>query len=287
MNLSSKDTIKRLAKEYRIEPSALKGQNFLVDKDVLNKIIKAAKINSKDNILEIGPGFGILTKELLKKSNNLIAVEMDKKIVKYLNNNYKDNKKIKIINENILKMDNSEVLGLFGETQEYRIISNIPYQITGKIIKKFVSDTNKNQQTQQKPTNMITLVQKEVAERVCASSGKMNLLAISVQLYAKPKVLFNVSHVSFWPEPKVDSSLLEIADIREKPRYRIENIDKFWRIVRIGFSSPRKQLHNNLANGLNRESNEIKEILIDLGISENARAQELSMDDWVRVIEKI
>jgi len=163
MDLTNKNTIKALAKEYRIEPSVLLGQNFLVDKDVLDKIVISSKIKLKDNILEIGPGFGILTNELLKKSKNIIAVEMDKKIIKHLNNNYKDNKKIKIINENILKMDNSEISGLFGEAQEYRIISNIPYQITGKIIKKFVSDTNKNQQIQQKPANITKLVQKEVA----------------------------------------------------------------------------------------------------------------------------
>ena len=131
------------------------------------------------------------------------------------------------------------------------------------------------------------LVQKEVAERICAKKGKMNLLAISVQLYAKPRILFNVSSDSFWPKPKVDSSLLKIADIKEKPRYRITNIQEFWRVVRIGFSSPRKQLHNNIANGLHRDSNEIKDILISIGIPQNARAQELLIEDWIKIIEMI
>jgi 16S rRNA (adenine1518-N6/adenine1519-N6)-dimethyltransferase len=291
MDLSNENTIKELAKEYRIEPSALKGQNFLVDKKVLNKIVDSAKINSKDNILEIGPGFGILTKQLIKKSKKLIAVEMDEKIVKYLNDTYKDNKKIDIIRENILKVSNSEISKLFNSKDGYRIVSNIPYQITGKLIKKFVSDTNEDKNDtniiSKKPSNIVILVQKEVAERICAKKGKMNLLAISVQLYAKPRILFNVSSDSFWPKPKVDSSLLKIADIKEKPRYRITNIQEFWRVVRIGFSSPRKQLHNNIANGLHRDSNEIKDILISIGIPQNARAQELLIEDWIKIIEMI
>ncbi len=329
MDLTNIQIIKTLSKKFNISPSPLSGQNFLIDKNILNQIVDRSDIKKNENILEIGPGFGVLTQELLKKSNNILSVERDNHLAKHLKAQFKDNDSIEILQKDILKLENSEISSYFiknsttiSDTKNYknrieykgqdsaefishskilnarihlsdklgmselsdsnyRIIANIPYQITGKILRKFVSDKAS------KPKKMHILLQKEVAQRVCASRGKMNLLGISVQLYSKPDILFNVSKSSFWPQPKVDSSFLQINNISEEPIYDISNEKKFWQVVRIGFSSPRKQLHNTLSAGLGIESQDVSNILREIGLNQKIRAQELGIDDWIKLAIRI
>ena len=268
-------TIKDLARKLQIRPSSILGQNFLVDEDVLKKIIKTADIKKGDKILEIGPGLGILTRALLQAGASVLAIERDKKLVKYLQDHFSDYPDLRILEKDILKISNKEIFNLLGG--KFRVVSNIPYQITGKIIKKFVSSELP------KPESAILLVQKEVAQRVCAQKGKMSMLALSVQAYAKPEISIDVPKTAFWPVPKVDSSLLRINGIKE----RIEpNIDekRFWQIARIGFSSPRKQLKNNLSCGLRIDQAEVSRALSECRISDMARAQELGVEDWISFV---
>jgi len=275
MDLISIDTIKELIKKYNLSPSQASGQNFLVDKKVLKIILTAARIKKADNVLEIGPGLGVLTRELAAKSVNIVAVESDPKLVKYLKKEFLSEKNVKIVEQDILKVDNAELF----KSKPYRIVSNIPYQITGKIIRKFVSAELP------KPTDMVLMVQKEVAERICAQPGKMSLLAISVQLYARPKIVAHVSKESFWPVPEVESSVLAIEKISPEPLYNVLDLEKFWRVARIGFSSPRKQLHNNIAAGFGIEGNIAKEALRGADLGEHVRAQELSVGQWASLAE--
>jgi len=269
MGLADVQTIKDLAKKYRLHPSALLGQHFLVDEKILKKMVELANIKPSDTVVEIGPGFGTLTAELIKRAKKVIAVEKDKTLGRYLEERFKSSFNFTLEHGDILKFKPPE--------KPYRIIANIPYQITGKIIRKFVDEET------HKPADMLIMVQKEVGDRVCAQPGKMNLLAIWTQLYGQPAVVLPVARQSFWPVPKVDSALLSIAGLQAAPLYPIRDFLKFWRILRVGFSSPRKQLHNNLAAGLHLTSAASGAAILSAGLSANVRAQELSIEDWLKV----
>lgn len=286
MNLADATTIKQLAQKYGIKPSALLGQNFLADENILARIISSASLKAEENVLEIGPGFGILTAKLLSAGVRVLAVENDKRLAGYLTQHFGQNPNFKLITDDILKIDNQVIQECFHDWSgnpkaSYRIVSNLPYQITGKILKKFVSDTII------KPANMTILLQKEVAERICSDPGKLNLAAISVQLYSKPQIQFFVAKTAFWPVPKVDSALIKIDEISEKPLYPILDIKTFWQIVRVGFASPRKQLHNNLAAGLKLDAVIINRALEQTGLNPKARAQEVSIDQWIKIADSL
>ena len=275
MALAKHETIQKLARSVGLKVSPRRGQNFLIDYDVLEDIVSAAHLRREDRIVEIGPGFGILTERLAQGSSHVLAIELDTTLYTYLSDRFGQNENITIVNRDVMSISNEEIATMCGPDEAYRVIANIPYQITGKIVKKFVSDTGP------KPKDMLMLVQKEVAERICAQPGKLSLLGISVQLYAKPEIVRKVQRTAFWPEPRVDSTLLYIGNIQEKSTYPIQDMEGFWRLLRIGFSSPRKKLSHNLASGIDIQQRDAEELLKDLGLSEKVRAQELSIDDWV------
>ncbi|MCX6760203.1 MAG: 16S rRNA (adenine(1518)-N(6)/adenine(1519)-N(6))-dimethyltransferase RsmA, partial [Candidatus Nealsonbacteria bacterium] len=227
--------IQNIRKDLRnIKPNKRLGQNFLIDKAALNKIISAADLSENDVVLEIGPGTGMLTRELLKITKKVIAVEKDKKMAEVLKNNFKDCKNLEIINKDILKIDDLNI-------KEYKLVANIPYYITSPIIRKFLEYSNP-------PKLMVLTIQKEVAQRICSRPPDMSLLAISVQFYAKPKIISYISKNSFWPKPKVDSAILKIQDIKNKnPEI---DVASFFNILRAGFKQPRKQLQNNISSEL-------------------------------------
>ncbi len=259
-------------------PSTQNGQNFLVDEMVLQTIITAAAIKPGENILEIGPGLGVLTAKLLLSGARVMAVEKDRQIFSYLKKRFKGKTNLTLVNDDILKFETS--LG-FKPQAGYRIVANIPYSITAKIIKKFTSDEAN------KPKSLLIMVQKEVAQRVCARPGKLNLLAICAQLYGQVSIITVVPARSFYPAPKVDSCLLLIDKIKANPLYPIHDLAQFWRVLRVGFSSPRKQLHNNIASGLKIGSSAIKDLFKRAGIREKARAQELSIEQWIKLTEQL
>lgn len=265
----------KLARSLHIRPSHSLGQNFLIDDSVLFDILDVADIQDTDAVLEIGPGLGVLTKELSEIAKTVVSVELDKKCVQYLTSLFAAKKSVHIKQQDILSYSNESITAELGN--RYRVIANIPYQITGKILRKFISDES------HKPENMVLLVQKEVAERICAQPGKLSLLAISVQLYSLPSLIRIVPKEAFWPAPEVTSAILSIKDISEKPRFSIKNIDFFWRVVKIGFSSPRKQLRNNLVAGFSCNQDVILRLFDALSVKHNARAQELSIHEWVEL----
>jgi len=281
MALAKHETIQKLARSVGLKVSPRRGQNFLIDYDVLEDIVSAAHLRREDRIVEIGPGFGILTERLAQGSSHVLAIELDTTLYTYLSDRFGQNENITIVNRDVMSISNEEIATMCGPDEAYRVIANIPYQITGKIVKKFVSDTYP------KPKDMLILVQKEVAERICSLPGKMSLLALSVQLFADPRIVRDVPRHCFWPEPNVDSSLLYIRAIQEKPRYPIRDLGAFWRLLRVGFSSPRKTLYNNLASGFQKDAETVMHILSKAGIHEKARAQELSIDQWVALFDRL
>src|SRR3989338_375733 len=260
MSLPDEAAIKRIIKDNSIRLDNHAGQNFLIDEAVLRSMVELARIQPNDTVVEIGAGFGTLTAELIKRAREVIAVEKDKTLARCLKERFGGQSNFRLVNDDILKFK--------PDVRPYRIIANIPYQITGKIIRKFVSEEER------KPADMLIMVQKEVGERVCARPGQMSLLAIWVQLYSQPAIVMPVSRQSFWPVPKVDSVLLSIAGIKPDPLYPLKDFTAFWRVLRVGFSSPRKQLRNNLEAGLRIPSKEVARALAQAGIAEKARAQE-------------
>jgi len=278
MDLTSKLVIKKLLKEKGMRPSKRLGQNFLVSKSVLKKIIEAADLEKTDIILEIGSGIGTLTQELAKRAKKVIAIEKDKKMVEILKEALKDFKNVKIVERDILKIENGSITKWLNGLN-YKIISNLPYYIASPVIRKFL-------ETKTPPQKMILMVQKEVAQRILAHPPKMNLLAISVQFYAKPKIVSYVSKRAFWPSPKVDSALIKLSEIKPKSyQHKSAQISTdqrlFFKIVKAGFSHPRKQLVNNLVFELKLEKEKVKSWLLKNKILPNSRAENLSLKNWI------
>jgi 16S rRNA (adenine1518-N6/adenine1519-N6)-dimethyltransferase len=266
---------KNLLKKYKISPKKWLGQNFLISKNVLRKIVEAAEISKKDTVLEIGPGIGNLTIELVKRAKKVIAVEKDKRMIEILKEMLEGWKvrNIEIVQGDILKIRNSQ----FVIRNSYKIVANIPYYLTSRLIREFL-------ETKNKPESMILMVQKEVAQRICAKPPKMNLLAVSVQFYAKPKIISFVPKDCFWPKPKVDSAILKISNLKTK-NPKIKKL--FFKIIKAGFSQPRKQLINNLSNGLKIEKEKVKKWLLENGIKPEKRAENLSIEDWLKLIKNL
>ncbi len=269
MDLTSKRVIKGLLKKYQIRPSKRLGQNFLIDKKVIKKIIRAANLQPKDIILEIGPGIGVLTQELAQKSKKVIAVEKDPKMCEILKETLKDFKNVKIIQGDILKFNNYSLL-----TTRYKLIANLPYYIVSPTIRMFLESPHPSEE-------MILMVQKEVAQRICSKPPKMNLLAISVQFYAEPKIISFVSKKSFWPSPKVDGAILKISAFNQYKKSTFNQ--RFFEIVRAGFSQPRKQLVNNLAKELKLNKEQVNNWLLKSDIQPFQRAETLTIKNWIRL----
>jgi 16S rRNA (adenine1518-N6/adenine1519-N6)-dimethyltransferase len=255
------------------------GQNFLKDNTVLDKIIMTAELNVSDSVLEVGPGEGVLTERLIGQAKKVVVVEIDKNLVIKLRNRFENTKNLDIVNADILEINLPELLVQNNFVNSgYKIIANIPYYITSPIIRLFL-------ETVYPPKEMLLMVQKEVAERICAKAGNLNILALSVQYYADAEVLFNVPRKAFFPTPEVDSAVIRIT--LNAKRIEKENTRKFFRIVRAGFSAKRKTLINNLSSSLQLEKTFVEEILKQSGISSKQRAQELDVEDWKKLSLKL
>ncbi len=260
--------IKDLFRHYQIKPKDYLGQNFLVDEIALADIVEAAELKKTDTVLEVGPGLGVLTQQLAQRAGNVIAIEKDRTMLDILDLNLKECKNVKVYNQDVLRFN----VGREIKTP-YKVVANIPYYLTSHLFQFFLELENK-------PELMVFLVQKEVGERVTAKLGDMSLLAVSVQLYSSPEIIAHVDKRSFWPSPKVDSVVLKITP---HDKYNVADKKAFFRIVKIGFSSKRKQLHNNLANGLKLDAKTVSEWLQKNGIDPKSRAEDLSVEDWIKL----
>ncbi len=272
-------------KKCHLQPSKRLGQHFLISQKALQKIIQTAEISKKDIVLEIGPGLGILTQELAQRAKKVIAVEKDKRMVTRLQETLKDHQNVEIIHNDILKIlrDSPSDTVLESRTvseglslKKYKVVANIPYYLTSPLIRLFLESARP-------PQEMILLIQKEVAQRICAKPPKMSLLAVAVQFYSQPKIISYVSKKSFWPRPKVDSAIIKISQIK-KPKNI--NPEKFFRIVKAGFASPRKQLINNLFQKLNLDRGKIKKALTQCRLDIQVRAENLSVEDWLKLFHR-
>ncbi len=268
-----------MLKKYRIRPSKGLGQNFLIDRGVIGKVIRTAELEPEDIVLEIGPGLGTLTQELAKSVKKVVAVEKDPRMTEILRETLKSCKNVEIIQGDILKIFNFQLSII-----DYKVVANLPFYLTAPVIRKFLESENP-------PKEMVLIVQKEVGQRICppqlqlrraGAKPKMNLLAISVWFYAKPKIVSYVSKKSFWPQPKVDSAILRIAPLINADR-KLIHADLFFKIVKAGFSQPRKQLINNLSRGLKIERETVENWLLKNNIQPTQRAETLHLEDWIEL----
>jgi 16S rRNA (adenine1518-N6/adenine1519-N6)-dimethyltransferase len=254
----NQEEILSIFKKYGTKPLKYLGQNFLIDKSVLEKIINAADLKSDDIVLEVGPGLGALTIELVKRIRKVIAIEKDKTMYQILQ---------KILNVKNAKLINADILKINMEKLKFnKVVANIPYYITSPLIRGLL-------ETETKPEEIILMVQKEVAQRICAVPPHMSILSVAVQFYGEPKSISFVSKNSFYPRPKVDSAIIKIV-----PK-RIPDVDakKFFALVKRGFSAKRKMLKNNLP-GIDLEK---------IGINPHSRAENLSINDWLKVFHNL
>ncbi len=249
------------------------GQNFLVDEQALAQIVAAADIQSTDTIVEIGPGLGVLTAELSKRAGKVIAIEKDDKFADVLKTQYL-NSNVEIVHQDALNFE-PNTYGLIAES--YKLVANIPYNITSLIIRKFLEEEDK-------PEMMILLVQKEVAERIIAEPGDMSLLAVSVQFYAEVKIVAIVPKESFFPIPKVDSAIIKLKVKSQKHKVQSR---EFFRIVKFGFAAKRKTLENNLSAGMHIKKDDARDIIKKAGFAPNIRAEGLSVLDWLKLFETL
>lgn len=264
-----------------IKPKKSLGQNFLKDEEVLERIVEAADLKKDDFIVEIGPGKGALTEKLSQKGAKVLAIELDDRLIHFLNDKFKSEKNIKIIHDDILKINFSKIITDHSSVVVgYKVVANLPYYITSPIIRYFLENKIP-------PREMVLMVQKEVAERIVAEPGQLSILGVSVQYYAKAQYLFTVSRNSFDPVPQVDSAVIRIIIDNQQNVRNKEEDKKFFQIVKMGFSAKRKTLGNNLANGLHADKKEIENILEKNGFSKTVRAQELSVDDWKKLVKII
>lgn len=277
MDLTSKKDIKDLLKKHSVSPSKGLGQNFLIKRSVFWSIIECSEISNKDTIVEVGPGVGNLTIFLSEKAKKVIAIEKDKKMIEILKETLKERKNVQVLLKDILKTE----LSVFS-LKDYKVVANLPYYVTSPVIRKFLEE-------EKKPEILVLMLQKEVAQRICASPPKMSLLSVSVQFYGKPKIHSYVSKESFWPSPKVDSAVLKITPFEKR------GIDSglFFKIVKTGFSHPRKQLVNNLLalpfgdDNVKLNKDKIKSWLLKNNIEPKTRAEGLSVENWIDLTKSL
>lgn len=250
-------------------PNKSLGQHWLKDRLILEAIADSADISPEDTVLEIGPGLGTLTSVLLSRVREVIAVEFDSDLAHKLPGQF-PGKNLTVHNEDILRFDLTQL------PAGYKVVANVPYYITSKIVQLLMTSTNK-------PSVAVLLVQKEVAERLAASPGDMSILALSAQVYAEVSLGEFVPRDYFTPPPKVDSQVV-ILRTRPTPLIAPDQERAFFRIIKAGFSAKRKKLRSSLAGGLGIEKSEAETMLRHAGITPDARAEDVSIEQWQNLV---
>lgn len=269
-DLFNLNVIEEILAKNGLKPAKRFGQNFMMDPLVVEGIVKAAKITKSDWVAEIGPGLGALTIALCQKAQKVVAIEKDRNMVAILKDTCADFSNLQIENKDALYFDWNTM------PKGYKIVANIPFYITAPLVRSLL-------EAQNQPQMICLLMQKEVAYRIAAKQGDMTLLSVAVQFYANAEVVLDVSREVFYPEPKVDAAIIRI--IPKNLEYDQEFIKNFFHLVKLGFSSPRKTLLNNLSSGLNMPKDKIGEWLSKNFISPQQRPESLSIDQWILLIK--
>lgn len=251
-------------------PKKSLGQHWLKDRDILANIADEAGITETDTVLEIGPGLGTLTSELLRRAKNVVAVELDGDLAAKLPGQF-PGKDLTVVNQDILSFNLDQL------PKDYVVVANVPYYITSKIIQLLTTSKNK-------PRTIVLLIQKEVAVRLAAEPGDMSILAVSAQLYSHVRLGELVPARYFTPPPKVDSQVVILETLAE-PLVKAEDEAQLFRVVKAGFSAKRKKLRSSISSGLHLTKIDAESVLKQAGINPDDRAEHLSLNDWIRLAE--
>lgn len=271
IDLTNIHVLRDLLYSHGMRPNKAFGQNFLVERNVLQQIVEAAELEQDDQVLEVGAGTGVLTRELARTARRVVAVELEQDMLKLLEKTTRGYPNIEIIARNLLYLEPEEVFA----RQPYKLVANLPYYITAPTFRHFLESSNP-------PRLLVVMVQYEVAQRIVAEPGDLSMMGVSVQFYGRPRILARVPARAFYPAPKVDSAILRVDVYEQAPLTRQER-DSFFRVVQAGFSERRKQVHNSLAHGLHRKDEVIRAWLAAAGIEANRRAETLSIEEWLRL----
>lgn len=278
MRNSLEDT-KFILKKYHITANKKLGQNFLINDEVINGIVEASNIQKEDLVIEIGPGLGTLTSELLENAGKVIAIELDENMLPILNDRFKLYDNFELLNEDVLKVDLNKLISEnMGGLSKAKVVANLPYYITTPIIMKLLEDKLNIE-------SITVMVQKEVADRITAKPGDKlsGSITYSVDYYAEAEKIVFVDKSSFIPAPEVDSEVIKLQ-IREEPKVHVENEELFFKVIKASFMQRRKTLLNGLNNsGIIKDKETLKEILQKLGLSVDIRGEKLTIEQFAEL----
>ena len=282
MRNSLEDT-KFILKKYHITANKKLGQNFLINDEVINGIVEASNIQKEDLVIEIGPGLGTLTSELLENAGKVIAIELDENMLPILNDRFKLYDNFELLNEDVLKVDLNKLISEnMGGLSKAKVVANLPYYITTPIIMKLLEDKLNIE-------SITVMVQKEVADRITAKPGDKlsGSITYSVDYYAEAEKIVFVDKSSFIPAPEVDSEVIKLQ-IREEPKVHVENEELFFKAIKASFMQRRKTLLNGLSNsGIIKDKERLKEILQKLGLSIDIRGEKLTIEEFAELANLI
>lgn len=265
--------IKQLCQEYSLHPSKQYGQHYLISDAPIRKMIEAAELSKDDTVVEIGPGFGVLTLAIAPLVKKVIAFEIEQKLRPYWEEKQKEFPNVEIIWGNAL----NQLPSIIYHLSSYKVLANLPYQITSDALRVIL-------EADPLPERVIVMVQKEVAERMTAKPTDMSVLSVAVQYHGKPSLVAKVPAGSFWPVPKVESAVVAIR--LSNKRYMIDD-KRFFTVVRAGFSHKRKQLWRNVSAGLHLPPERVKQVVREVVGNEKARAEELTVEQWRELVKRI
>jgi len=268
---------RKLLRRFGLKARKGLAQHFLVDEGVLESIVAAADLTPEDTIIEVGPGLGVLTRELAGRAGWVIAIELDNRLADALRKTLAPFENIVIINEDVLGADPAALLQerpprFPNALKPYKVVANLPYYITSPVLRHFL-------EASVKPDVMVVMVQQEVAEAIVAAPGKRSVLSIAVQFYGRPDIVTWVPAASFYPAPEVDSAVVRI-DVYPRPPVEVTDEEGFFKLVRAGFSAARKQVVNSLAHGLGLPKEEVLAWLERAGIDPHRRAETFTLEEW-------
>lgn len=275
-----KDT-KFILNKYHIYANKNLGQNFLVDDDSVYGIIESANITKDDLLIEIGPGLGTITKELLDRAGKVVCIELDERMIEILKDRFALYDNLRIINEDILKVDLNKLIKE-EKIKNTKIVANLPYYITTPIIMKLLED-------RLEIDTITVMIQKEVAERLVAEPGKSESGAITyaIHYYTKPRVVLQVPNTAFIPEPKVNSTVIQL-EVQKKPTVTVEDEAQLFELIKVSFMQKRKTLVNAIANS-NKYGNKeaIEKILLTMGLDTRIRPEKLTLEQYANLSEQL